>query len=382
MVTFSIEDKLRASDFRPSGFDYLRLGLSVAVIFWHSFGLSYGPDFTSGVASSPLRGVVILILPMFFALSGFLVAGSLIRCKTLVSFLGLRAMRIVPALAVETVISAFIIGAIFTTLPLSSYFSHAEFHRYMLNILGIVQYTLPGVFADNPFKNIINGQLWTVPFELECYFAISIFAIIGVVKRRYLIVAGLVCLMVLVALLQVRSVYVHGAAPLQAAVTGRQLIVAFIAGVAGYFYRDRLPHHPAVGIASLALAYITFVFVPAADLIGVVFAAYFTIWLGSMNPRKIFILNGADYSYGIFLYGFVIQQAVKAVAPELNWLGNFVFSLLIVSVAAALSWHFIEKPALKSRRALIQAEEIYLGFRGRFLTKFSGRFRAQQVTQP
>jgi peptidoglycan/LPS O-acetylase OafA/YrhL len=379
MTSFSIEDKLRTSNFRPSGFDYLRIGLSVSVVLWHSFGLSYGRDFTSGLAQSPFRGVVILILPMFFALSGFLVAGSLLRCKTLLSFLGLRAIRIVPALVVETLISAYLVGAIFTTLPLTSYFSHAEFYRYMLNIVGIVQFTLPGVFVANPFSNIVNGQLWTVPYELECYIALSIFAIIGLTKRRYLILVGLAGLMVLVALLQLRSLYLHGVEPVHAAVTGRQLIIAFIAGVAGFFYRDRIPYHPIIGLSSLCLAYLTFVFAPWADLIGVVFASYFTIWLGSMNPKKIFILNGADYSYGIFLYGFVIQQAVKSVFPELNWLGNFALSLLVVSVAAALSWHFIEKPALKSRNALMRAEEAYILFKGSWLSKFSRRFKTREA---
>jgi peptidoglycan/LPS O-acetylase OafA/YrhL len=55
---------------------------------------------------------------MFFALSGFLVAGSPERSKTLLTFLGLRAIRIYPALGVEVVLSALLIGTAVTTLPL------------------------------------------------------------------------------------------------------------------------------------------------------------------------------------------------------------------------------------------------------------------------
>jgi peptidoglycan/LPS O-acetylase OafA/YrhL len=51
---------------------------------------------------------------MFFALSGFLVAGSFERCKTIVSFGGLRVLRLMPALAVDTVLGALLLGPIFT----------------------------------------------------------------------------------------------------------------------------------------------------------------------------------------------------------------------------------------------------------------------------
>lgn len=360
MNNFTFSAKLETSNSRPSGFDYLRIGLAISVVFWHSFGISYGPAFTANVATGPLRGIVVLILPMFFALSGFLVAGSLLRCKSLVSFLGLRAIRIFPALAVETVISAFIIGSIFTELPLAHYFSQPSFYHYMLNIFGIVHFSLPGVFVDNPFSNIVNGQLWTVPFELECYLVLSLFAVLGVVKKRMWILIGLAGLVVLLAALQMRNVYLHGAEPLREYVTGRQLVVAFVAGVAGFLYHDRLPYHPVLGIGSALCAYIIFVAAPAADLIGVLFASYFTLWVGAMNPRKIFILNGADYSYGIFLYGFAVQQCVKTVLPDLNWLGNFTLSLSIVSIIAALSWHYIEKPALGARTGAMKLEQWFL----------------------
>ena len=104
---------------------------------------------------------------MFFALSGFLVASSLERCKTLFTFLGLRAIRILPALAVEIFISALIIGPLFTTEPAKAYFAAPEFHDYFLNILGDIHYHLPGVFAANP-SDAVNGQLWTVPYEMIC----------------------------------------------------------------------------------------------------------------------------------------------------------------------------------------------------------------------
>ena len=66
-----------------------------------------------------------MIVPMFFALSGFLVAGSFERSKTLITFLGLRVFRIVPALSVEVFLSAIILGSFFTTNDLRNYLSDA-----------------------------------------------------------------------------------------------------------------------------------------------------------------------------------------------------------------------------------------------------------------
>src|ERR1700712_2196271 len=103
---------------RPAGFDYIRLGLSVAVILFHSFTVSYGVSGEGVLWNWPLGPLSFSIVPAFFALSGFLVAGSLQR-NDLASFLTLRAIRIFPALFVEVVLSALILGPLFTTLPLS-----------------------------------------------------------------------------------------------------------------------------------------------------------------------------------------------------------------------------------------------------------------------
>ncbi len=90
----SLDTKFAIGNNRPSGFDYLRLGLAVSIVCMHSVQTSYGLAAETALWTSPLRGLLRLILPMFFALSGFLVAGSLQRTTTLLQFLGLRAIRI------------------------------------------------------------------------------------------------------------------------------------------------------------------------------------------------------------------------------------------------------------------------------------------------
>ena len=97
-----------------------------------------------------LRPFVVALLVTFFALSGFLVTGSAIRTRTIRQFFANRALRICPALSVEVTLSAIVLGAIFTVLPLQDYFSSAGFFRYFGNIFGFVEFTLPGVFKNLP----------------------------------------------------------------------------------------------------------------------------------------------------------------------------------------------------------------------------------------
>jgi peptidoglycan/LPS O-acetylase OafA/YrhL len=72
------------------------------------------------------------------------------------------------------------------------------------------------------------------------------------------------------------------------------------------------------------------------------------------NPEKAAQGGGIpDYSYGLFLYGFVIQQVIAQMGPWAHhWYINLILSLPIAAAFAAFSWHAIEKPALQLRQLL------------------------------
>ena len=136
------------------GFDHLRIGLALTILFWHCFVLAYGPV----LATNPtyvhrltiIRPAVSCILPLFFALSGFLVIGSALRINDLRTFVTFRLLRILPALATEITLSALILGTVMTTLPFRQYFLDRRFFEYFGSLLGRVRFVLPGVFVENP----------------------------------------------------------------------------------------------------------------------------------------------------------------------------------------------------------------------------------------
>lgn len=338
-----LSERIEQTKGRASGFDYMRLILALIIVCFHSVVTSYGKEAQHAFNQTSWRYLMFMLLPMFFSLSGFLVAGSLERSKGIFVFLGLRAFRIFPALAVDTLFCALIIGPIATTLPLSEYFQHPTFISYFQNILGIIHYYLPGVFEHNPFDQV-NGQLWTVPSELECYIALAALSAIG--SHRYpRIFFGI--LLACTALLEGRVLLVGAKAN-----PDHMLVLFFLSGVSIYLLRERIVWDVklfAIGLAvgMFCLFHDQFKYLSPLPL------AYITAYLGLLNPHKIGLLKKGDYSYGLFLYGFPIQQTLVAFVPFTHeWYGNILLAVPCAFAFAALSWHLVEKRVLERKGVL------------------------------
>jgi peptidoglycan/LPS O-acetylase OafA/YrhL len=145
--------------------------------------------------------------------------------------------------------------------------------------------------------------------------------------------------------------FYHGADPGRINVPPIAVVGAFLAGVTLFMFRDRISANFSVFAACL-LGCITLLYIPDGDYFIAFPVAYLTVYLGTFNPVR----HGgdyADYSYGIYLYGFPIQQAVTALTGDhRSWYLDLLFVLPITFVVAALSWRFIEKPALRMRGIL------------------------------
>jgi peptidoglycan/LPS O-acetylase OafA/YrhL len=346
----SLADQLALSRNRPAGFDYMRIALAVSIIGLHSLNVTLGLGRALEIQST-LRIGVAMILALFFALSGFLVTASLLRCKSLISFLGLRVLRIGPALVVETTLSALIIGSVFTELPLAQYFADPTFHAYFLNIVGDIHYELPGVFGHNPLPHLVNAQLWTVPYELWCYVILALLAVTAIAFNR---VAYLVFMVITQIGLVAYDVYRWDEVPIQ--LRPHLLVFCFLAGVGFHLWRDKVPFNRTICLCAL-------VFCAAAmatgrgDALAPVPAAYVACYLGLMNPRRSWIVSSGDYSYGLYLYGFVIQQCIATFGPSVqHWYLNLLISLPLAFCVAIASWHLVEKHALRLRGRLEKLE--------------------------
>jgi peptidoglycan/LPS O-acetylase OafA/YrhL len=280
----------KAAKAHTTGFDYLRVGLALAVLCIHVINIS-DHDLWTWLWTSWFAPFYLAVLPAFFVLSGFLVAGSLFR-NSIPQFLSLRALRIFPALAVEIVLSALVLGLLVTRLPTAAYLASPEFHAYFLNILGDIHFTLPGVYSGRP----LNLQLWTIPFELECYIALVVLALVGLVGRPRLLV-GLIAIGVLLA----TAIALHGGwYHKNWNVPGRMLVLSFLCGVVAYLFKRSLPYNRWLS-AACALATYVFLSFPNLTFLAAAPLAYVTIYFGLTRPPRI---PFGDLSYGVYLFHF------------------------------------------------------------------------------
>lgn len=235
-----------------------------------------------------------------------------------------------------------------TAVPLSSYFGDKAFFEYFWNLIGYVHFLLPGVFVSQP-SNTVNLQLWTVPYELECYIALAVVAVVGIFARRNIFLSLVAAIIIF---LTARDLWLGTLWPLDMRSPGRQLVLAFLCGVLIFLYRDRLPFSRAIAVAALVLSWIALDWSETVYLAAIP-VSYLTVFVGLQNPPRVLIIRAADYSYGIYLYGFSVQQAVYYLLPNQNSPFNFAVSLIATSVFAFLSWTYVEANVLKMRERVL-----------------------------
>jgi peptidoglycan/LPS O-acetylase OafA/YrhL len=231
----TFEDILEKNNNTGPGFNFLRLALSITILWVHSFIIPTGEN--SVFWDTPVGRLSMCLVPAFFALSGFLVMGSVLRTGSLAKFLSFRVLRIVPALSAEVILTAMVVGPLATSLPFADYMQHEDVLLYFTNIVGWTHYLLPGVFTDQPFQ-WVNGSLWTIQPEIFCYLWLSFLIMFGACRNARLYLS-------LAVLLITANAYIDWAVkpaphPTIGPLFQFRLFTYFVAGGALYHYRNRV----------------------------------------------------------------------------------------------------------------------------------------------
>jgi peptidoglycan/LPS O-acetylase OafA/YrhL len=108
--------------------------------------------------------------------------------------------------------------------------------------------------------------------------------------------------------------------------------------------------HSCLFILAAILTYFI-ISVPGLMFLASIPVAYCTIYIGLSRFPLMYPFNRGDYSYGIYLFNFPIQQTAVHFLPDVPywWLLLFI-SLPFTILFAAASWHWVEKPALRLKR--------------------------------
>jgi len=336
-----------------NNFDLIRLVAALAVMLGHSYGVQTGSKLESMLAFSHLESFGSLAVYAFFMISGMLVSASFARQPFALRFIGLRALRIWPAAIVCALFTGLIIGPLFTTLSPEAYFVHPWTRHWLMHntsLLGRVGGALPGVFAANHLSGAVNATVWTLPVELKCYLIVLVAGLFGWIGSKWS-TALFVCVCALIFAWLVKY-------PPNNIVLGNFFILApaysfypvpfFLLGMLLYAFRDRvlLSWLP---VAITAFLYMVTRYSAFATALFYVTFTYGILWVASADfLRK--LAPRHDYSYGIYLYGFVIQQTVAYFSPTMNNYLAFAISVPITVLFAALSWHLVERPSLAAFR--------------------------------
>ena len=341
--------------FRLNNFDFLRFGFASLVILSHAWPLN-----GRGYTGEP--GVLLLSMSLgelgvdgFFLISGFLIAASWQNSRGVGHFLAKRARRIYPGFLVAFAFSVLLVaplgGASWQAILRPG---HLAAEAFSAVTLGEPSARGTGAF-DGLSHAALNGSMWTIRYEAGCYVLIALLGGLGLLVRRPLVVALFfgACAAAAAAKL---SGWSPAARPLWRVVGWPQhwpyFLSFFLSGTLFYVLRRHIPCSAKLAAVAVAAALVAprhpltrTTLLPAA-------LTYLTFWL-AYTPRVRLRDFGryGDFSYGIYLYAFPIQQLLILHVPPARspWV-NALLAWPLAILAGAASWHLVEKPLLSRRR--------------------------------
>lgn len=325
-----------------NNFNLIRLAAAVMIILSHcNAGLI-------GQLTDNTFGGRTTAMPVFFFLSGLLVAQSLDNSPSALSFLARRARRLYPAAIFYVLIMACIIGPFVSSYSTSAYFADPLFRQYLFTAsLVQIHFLLPGVFSASPLGPVVNTSLWSIPMEIKLYLLLLLTSYLP--KRRltafYLLLTATLVAVDLFAYAPVEEAIRHHGLPHFVLFPYTQLPICFLIGVLCYRLRTRILVRNS-WLFIICLGYIAtnryqigFILIPMTVLY---FATHGMRFLHRLTPRP-------DLSYGLYIWGFPVQQLIILYGKPTNTT-LFPLTLLLTIPIALLSWYIIEKPALRWKR--------------------------------
>ncbi|HEY3623533.1 MAG TPA: acyltransferase [Roseiarcus sp.] len=342
---------------RDNNFTLLRFSAAMTVLFAHSVAVLGLPPEREFFFKRLGFSLGEMGLDMLFVTSGFLVTASLVVRKDLIAYLWARILRVYPGMWVMLVLTVFVLAPALTVLPRGEYYTSPatwEYFRKCATLIGGIRYSLPGVFETVPLKGEFNGSLWTMPVEVRMYlYLAAIWVALAVVPALRLKAMRVVLPISAAALIAI---------VLSARLTGGTYnganirIFMFLYGSSLFVWRERIPVGPRLLVGLLA----------ALALASFDQAIFFVVYVACLAPlvlHLVYVPGGrirafndwGDYSYGVYIYAFPVQQTVALLFPAMS-LAAMMASSAVVSVAIAiLSWKLIEERALAMKGDFAEA---------------------------
>ncbi len=329
---------------QANNFGLARLFAALFVVLTHTYAIAnLDPgELYVHLVNKPYPYVGNYAVESFFVISGLLVTRSFLSGRQSVArYCAARALRLYPALVCGVLLSL-LLALVCNSRTTLDAAARDQAWSYLWNNATGLRFigTIDGAFPGNALAGAPNGSLWTIPIELRMYVLVALLGLLGALRRTWIAATVLVAAIGALMASAVSSPWLWDPAH-------DLFAVAFMLGMLAYLLRDRLPLSFAAGGALLVLFLGTAVWAEAAQT-RIVFAFCLPYWLLLLtcHPAIPAVRLPGDYSYGIYVYAFPLQQTLAWTLPEIGAPLALATTFGCVVGVAVLSWHWIEKPLL------------------------------------
>jgi peptidoglycan/LPS O-acetylase OafA/YrhL len=342
------------ADLCTNNFDFLRFLFASLVILSHSYEVSPESEPLARATGGVLYIGTIAVFA-FFAISGFLVTASWSRSSGVADYFLKRLLRIYPGFVVAILLSCFLVAPM-AGCPWKDLIAPAAVARFARDSIFFQPLALPWAFTTLPVPHDINSSVWSIKYEFLCYVILALVGVAGLLpNKRFAAGAflGLIFFYVVAKLYGLFPVFqgTYLQLLLGQPITLEHHCIFFFAGIVAYEYRDRLRFSGLGAIVALA-ALIVSCLIPASLSFVVPIAFTYLIFWFAFEPRLKLSRFGrfGDFSYGIYLYAFPIQQLLLLhIGVEHSPWTVFFITWMLSILAGAISWHVVERPFLKRK---------------------------------
>lgn len=346
---------------QQNNFDLLRFLLASSVIFCHCYATYYGwEQFVNNEPFMKWSGGKISIgsaaVNFFFVISGFLIVRSFENSANFWVYIKKRFLRIYPGFIVVFVLSFLVFGPIghmkdINFTEYQNFLKAIPLKRETANMLSLQSPLEQRYFLQLP-QSGLNNSLWTIHYEFICYLMVPILAWLGLTnQKKWLLILLLISYLLLC--LQTLGYIFPFKQSLSGGIIGNpyyypRFFTYFLCGSCVYVFRNQIPRN--IWLALVAL--LSFVLSFKLNLIDVIWpvSGTYLLFYAAYHHKFIFpkFAKYGDLSYGIYLYGWPLQQLVLLFwGTYLNVYTFFAVVFPIVLLFAILSWNVVENPALK-----------------------------------
>jgi len=355
---------------RSNNFDLIRLIAALQVVIAHAIGHTALLDTLSGWQRTAFDWFLEFPgVPVFFVISGFLIARSYERSRDdPAGYAWRRCLRIFPALWVCLIVTiAVLAGFGFLT---GGFVASSTFWGWLAGQATFVQFFNPEQFRDFGI-GVANGALWTITVELQFYVFVPLLYATFLGKWRgtaaNLLMAGIFAVSFLIYCrmdMEMNGPGGYAGTPMLwklVFVTLAPHLWMFFLGIAIHRNFESLAQWLEGKFVPYLAAYVILLVISGMWLpdhsvafyalhlptrivlaLATISAAYSARGLAGR------LLGGTDVSYGVYIYHSIVINVLVELG-QMRSLLSVVWVIFITGILAWVSWTFIEKPALSHK---------------------------------